>query len=78
MFQLHRGKRRRKKKSLLASERPPRIAELLMPIQGPASQKLEIFQRAKALGRLDNDDPAEIEEAEAMLKMLADLETSKS
>jgi hypothetical protein len=49
-----------------------------MPIQGPASQKLEIFQRAKALGRLDNDDPAEIEEAEAMLKMLADLETSKS
>jgi hypothetical protein len=47
-------------------------------MQGTAAEKLTWLQREKAAGALDGDDPDEIAEAEALLRMLARLSLSKA
>ena len=50
---------------------PPPISELIMAhVRGTPAQKLVWLQEQKAAGRLDGDDPDEIEQAEALLLML--------
>jgi len=57
----------------------PRIAELLMShLQGTPAEKLAWLQVERAAGKLDGDDPDEIAEAEALLRMLARLSDSKA
>lgn len=46
--------------------------------QGTASEKLVWLQRETAAGNLDGDDPDEIAEAEALLRMMARLSESKA
>lgn len=47
-------------------------------MQGTASEKLVWLQRERAAGNLDGDDPDEIAEAEALLRMMARLSGSKA
>ena len=47
-------------------------------LQGTPSEKLAWLQKQKAAGKLDGDDPDEIAEAEALLRMLARLSDSKA
>ena len=46
-------------------------------LQGTVYEKLAWLQREKTGGKLDGDDPDEIAEAEALLRMLARLSESK-
>jgi len=46
-------------------------------LQGTPSEKLVWLQKEKAAGKLDGDDPDEIAEAEALLRMLARISGSK-
>ena len=63
-----------------AEGRPyPKISELLTShMQGTASEKLTWLEKQRAAGRLDADDPEEIAEAEALLRMLVRLSASKA
>ena len=76
MFQISPAKRKHRRPS--SDGRPlPKISELLMShLQGTPSEKLVWLQEAKAAGKLDADDPIEIAEAEALLRMLARLSES--
>jgi len=78
MFQVSPGKRKHRRP--VSDGRPlPRISELLMShLQGTPSEKLAWLQKQKAAGKLDGDDPDEIAEAEALLRMLARLSDSKA
>lgn len=73
MFQISPGKRKHQRP--VSDGRPrPRISELLMShLQGTPAEKLAWLQVEKAAGKLDGDDPDEIAEAEALLRMLARL-----
>jgi hypothetical protein len=80
MFKASPRKGKHERKSAAPEGRPyPKVSELLMShMQGTASEKLAWLQKEKAAGRLDGDDPDEIAEAEALLKMMARLALSKS
>jgi hypothetical protein len=57
----------------------PKISELLMShLQGTPAEKLAWLQEVKAEGKLDADDPAEVAEAEALLRMLARFSGSRA
>ena len=57
---------------------PPPISELIMAhVRGTPAQKLVWLQEQKAAGKLDGDDPEEIEQAEALLLMLIRISDSK-
>jgi len=57
---------------------PPPISELIMEhVRGTPAQKLVWLQEQKAAGKLDGDDPEEIEQAEALLLMLIRISDSK-
>jgi len=47
-------------------------------LQGTPSEKLAWLQKEKAAGKLDGDDPDEIAEAEALLRMLARISDSRA
>ena len=74
------GKRKHRSKSPDLDGRPrPRISELLMShIQGSPSEKLAWLEKQKAAGKLDGDDPEEIAEAEALLRMLTRMSEPKT
>lgn len=78
MFQVAAGKRKHRRP--VSDGRPlPKISDLLMShLQGAPSEKLAWLLREKAAGKLENDDPEEIAEAEALLRMLARLSDSKA
>lgn len=78
MFQVSPGKRKHRRP--VSDGRPlPKISDLLMShLQGTPSEKLAWLQKEKAAGKLDGDDPEEIAEAEALLRMLARLLGSKA
>ncbi len=78
MFQISPGKRKHRRPA--SDGRPlPKISDLLMShLQGTPSEKLAWLQKEKAAGTLDGDDPDEIAEAEALLRMLARLSASKA
>lgn len=78
MFQVSPGKRKHRRP--VSDGRPlPKISDLLMShLQGTPSEKLAWLQTEKAAGKLDGDDPDEIAEAEALLRMLARLSDSKA
>jgi hypothetical protein len=44
------------------------------PPQGTAAEKLALFEKLKARGGFDGEDPRELREAENMLEMLAAME----
>ena len=77
MFRHPAGKRQHK--SVAQDGRaPPRISELIMAhVQGGPAQKLVWLQEQKAAGKLDGDDPEEIEQAEALLLMLIRISDAK-
>ena len=77
MFQISPGKRTHRRP--VSDGRPwPTISELLMShMEGTPSEKLAWLQNEKAAGKLDGDDPDEIAEAEALLRMLARISGSK-
>ena len=74
------GKRKHRSTSPVLDGRPmPRISELLMShMQGTPSEKLAWLEQQKAAGKLDGDDPDEIAEAEALLRMLVRMSGSKA
>jgi hypothetical protein len=78
MFQVSPGKRKHRRP--VSDGRPlPKISDLLMShLQGTLSEKLAWLQTEKAAGKLDGDDPDEIAEAEALLRMLARLSDTKA
>jgi hypothetical protein len=79
MFKASPRKGKHERKSAPEGRPYPKVSELLMShMQGTASEKLAWLQKEKAAGRLDGDDPDEIAEAEALLKMMARLALSKS
>ena len=47
-------------------------------IQGSPSEKLAWLEKQKAAGKLDGDDPEEIAEAEALLRMLTRMSEPKA
>ena len=47
------------------------IAMSLRDMQGRASEKLALFEKLKARGGFAGDDPAQVREAERMLRMFA-------
>lgn len=73
MFRASPGGTNPRRKAQAHDGRPlPRIADLLMShLPGTAADKLAWLQMQKAGHKLDGDDPDEIAEAEAMLRMLA-------
>ena len=77
MFQVSPGKRKHRRP--VTDGRPlPKISGLLMShLRGTPSEKLAWLQKEKAAGKLDGDDPDEIAEAEALLRMLARISGSK-
>jgi hypothetical protein len=57
----------------------PKISDLLMShLEGTPSEKLTWLQEKKAAGKLDGDDPEEIVEAEALLRMLTRVSDSRA
>ena len=57
---------------------PPPVSELIMAhVRGTPAQKLVWLQEQKAAGKLDGDDPEEIEQAEALLLMLIRISEAK-
>ena len=78
MFHGSLGKRKHRRP--VSDGRPlPKISDLLMShLQGTPSEKLTWLQEKKAAGKLDGDDPEEIAEAEALLRMLTRLSDSKA
>jgi hypothetical protein len=78
MFRIS-GEKRHRSKTSAGDGRPlPTIAELVMAhVPGAAVQKLAWLQQQSADGRLDGDDPEEIAQAEALLRMLARMATGK-
>jgi len=57
----------------------PKISDLLMShLEGTPSEKLKWLQEKKAAGKLDGDDPEEIVEAEALLRMLTRVSDSRA
>lgn len=77
MFRHPAGKRQHK--SVAHDGRaPPAVSELIMAhVRGTPAQQLLWLQEQKAAGRLDGDDPEEIEQAEALLLMLVRLSDAK-
>jgi len=77
MFRHPSGKRQHK--SVAHDGRaPPPLSELIMAhVRGTPAQKLVWLQEQKAAGKLDGDDPEEIEQAEALLLMLARISDAK-
>ena len=77
MFQVSPGKRKHRRP--VSDGRPlPKISDLLMShLPGTLSEKLAWLQKEKTAGKLDGDDPDEIAEAEALLRMLARISESK-
>ena len=80
IFKTSPGKRKHRSKSLMHDGRPvPTISELLMSLmQGTPSEKLAWLEQQKAAGKLDGDDPEEIAEAEALLRMLTRMSEPKT
>jgi len=78
MFQVSPGKRKHRRP--VSDGRPlPKISDLLMShLRGTPSEKLAWLQKEKAAGKLDGDDPDEIAEAEALLRMLARISDSRA
>jgi hypothetical protein len=68
-----------KRKTRASDGKPlPRIAELLVSrLSGTALEKAAWLAEQKAAGNLNADDPEEIAEAEALLRMLARIEGVK-
>jgi hypothetical protein len=57
---------------------PPRIGDLIMSVvPGSPAEKLAWLLAQKAAGKLANDDPEDIAQAEALLVMLGRLSSSK-
>ena len=73
MFRRSPATRMRQRKASDFEGRPlPRISELLMShMEGTPSEKIAWLEQKKATGMLDGDDPEEVAEAEALLRMLA-------
>ena len=80
VFQTIPGKRKHRSKSPVFDGRlMPKISELLMShIQGSPTEKLAWLEQQKAAGKLDDDDPDEIAEAEALLRMLTRMSEPKT
>ena len=80
MFQVSPGKRKHRSTSpVLDGRAVPKISELLMShLQGAPDEKLEWLRTQKAAGKLNGDDPDEIAEAEAMLRLLARISETKA
>ena len=47
---------------------------LMRDVQGSAAQKLAMFENVRAAGGFANEDPADLEEAEKMLREFAAME----
>ena len=47
---------------------------LMRDVQGSASQKLAMFEKVRAAGGFAKEDPADLEEAEKMLRAFAGME----
>ena len=47
---------------------------LMRDVQGSAAQKLAMFEKVRAAGGFANEDPADLEEAEKMLREFAAME----
>ena len=47
---------------------------LMRDVQGSAAQKLAMFEKVRAAGGFAKEDPAELEEAEKMLREFAAME----
>src|SRR5262249_25763457 len=76
MFRRPAGKRQHKR-AVSDGRLPPRISELIMShVPGSPYEKLVWLQDQKVAGKLDGDDPVEVEEAEALLAMLIRLSGS--
>ena len=77
MFRYPAGKRQHK--SVAQDGRaPPPLSDLIMAhVRGTPAQKLVWLQEQKAAGKLDGDDPEEIEQAEALLLMLIRISDAK-
>jgi hypothetical protein len=80
MFQTSPGRRKHERTPPASDGRAlPRISELLMShMQGAPDKKIEWLAKQKAAGKLDGDDPDEIAEAEALLRMLARMSEPKA
>jgi hypothetical protein len=80
MFRALPGKSKHRRQGEARDGRPlPRISELLMShVPGTPAEKLAWLERQKAAHKLDADDPDEIAEAEAMLRMLARISEPKA
>lgn len=80
MFRSSPGETKHQRKGEARDGRPlPRISELVMShLQGTPAEKLAWLEKQKAAHKLDGDDPHEIAEAEAMLRMLARISEPKT
>jgi hypothetical protein len=67
---LLRKRKEPKKKSIALS--------LMRDVQGSAAQKLAMFQKVRAAGGFAKEDPADLEEAERMLREFAATEKNGS
>ena len=77
MFRRPAGKRQHKR-AVSDGRLPPRISDLIMShVPGSPYEKLVWLEDQKVAGKLDGDDPVEVEEAEALLAMLIRLSGSK-
>jgi hypothetical protein len=71
MFRRPAGKRQHNK-PVLDGRAPPHISELVIShVAGPPSEKLLWLREQVAAGKLDGDDPEEIDQAEALLATLS-------
>jgi hypothetical protein len=74
----HPAGRRQHKNAAQDGRAPPPVSELIMAhVRGTPAQKLAWLQEQKAAGKLDGDDPEEIEQAEALLLMLIRISDAK-
>jgi hypothetical protein len=78
MFRIASQKRPRSKTSALEGRPLPTIADLVMEhVPGTPLEKLAWLRQQSVDGKLDGDDPEEIEQAEALLTMLARMAAGK-
>ena len=61
------GKRKEAKRKSIA-------LSLMRDLQGSAAEKLRMFQKVRAAGGFANENPAELDEAEKMLRDFAAIE----
>jgi hypothetical protein len=78
MFRTRERRPHRARSAALDGRPLPRIADLIMThVPGTPVEKLAWLRKQLAASKLDGDDPEEVAHAEALLLLLARLETSK-